>query len=97
MVVNLVQTPSDVEPRGDFHDGVLISVSDDNFVMQCPIGNRYSYRVAHDAYVCRDGTICQIGELQVGSKIRVSPKSDDKTVVTKLEALVNQVDFADVH
>ena len=56
----------------------------------------YSFQVATDAYVCCDGVICSAEELKIGSKIRVTTKADDVNVATKIESLVNEVDFADL-
>ena len=84
------------ETFGDFHDGTVVRVSGDRLVMASPEGKEYSFRVATDAFVCCDGTICPADDLKVGSKIRVTPKADDINVATKIESLVNEVDFADL-
>ena len=84
------------ETFGDFHDGTVVSVSGNRLVMASPESKEYSFRVATDAYVCCDGVICPAEELKVGSKIRVTTKADDINVATKIESLVNQVDFADL-
>jgi hypothetical protein len=84
------------ETFGDFHDGTVVSISGDRLVMASPESKEYSFRVATDAYVCCDGTICPAEDLKVGSRIRVTTKADDINVATKIESLVNQVDFADL-
>ncbi len=84
------------ETFGDFHDGMVVSVTGDRLVMATPESKEYSFRVATDAFVCCDGVICSAEELKVGSRIRVTTKADDVNVATKLESLVNQVDFADL-
>ena len=84
------------ETIGDFHDGTVVSIAGDRLVMACNEGKEYSFRVATDAYVCCDGVTCQSELLKVGSKIRITTKADDINVATKIESLINQVDFADL-
>ena len=84
------------ETFGDFHDGNVVSFSDGRLVMATLEGREYSFSVATDAYVCRDGVICLVEELALGSKIRLITKADNINVATKIEALDQQVDFADL-
>ena len=84
------------ETFGDFHDGTVVSVSGDRLVMASNEGREYSFRVAKDAFVCCDGVTCLAEDLKVGSKIRIFSKADDKNLATKIESLINQVDFADI-
>ena len=84
------------ETFGDFHDGTVVSIVGDRLVMASPESKEYSFRVAPDAYMCCDGVICPAEELAIGSKIRVTTKADDINVATKIESLVNHVDFADL-
>ena len=95
-----IVTPFGAAPKketfGDFHDGTVVSVSGDRLVMASPESKEYSFRVATDAYVCRDGITCPAEELTIGSKVRITTKADDINVATKIESLVHQVDFADL-
>ena len=84
------------ETFGDFHDGTVVSISGDRLVMACNEGKEYSFRVATDAYVSCDSVTCLAEELTVGSKVRLITKADDINVATKIESLINQVDFADL-
>ena len=95
-----IVTPFGAAPKsekfGDFHDGTVVSFSGDRLVMATRESNEYSFRVAADAFVCCDGITCQVEDLKVGSKIRLTTKADDINVATKIEALDTQVDFADL-
>ena len=84
------------ETFGDFHDGTVVSFSGDRLVMACNEGKEYSFRVATDAFVCCDGITCGAEDHKVGSKIRITTKADDINVATKIESLINEVDFADL-
>ena len=84
------------ETFGDFHDGTVVSFFGDRLVMASNESKEYSFRVASDAYVCCDGVTCPAEELAVGSRIRITTKADDINVATKIESLINQVDFADL-
>ena len=84
------------ETFGDFHDGTVVSFSGDRLVMAIPESKEYSFRVATDAFVCCDGITCGAEDLKVGSKIRITTKADDINVATKIESLINEVDFADL-
>ena len=95
-----IVTPFGAAPKsetfGDFHDGTVVSIVGDRLVMASPESKEYSFSVATDAYVCCDGVICPAEDLKVGSKIRVTTKADDINVATKIESIINEVDFADL-
>ena len=84
------------ETFGDFHDGTVVSVSGDRLVMASLESKEYSFRVATDAFVCCDGVTCPVEQLPIGSRVRITTKADDINVATKIESLVNEVDFADL-
>ena len=95
-----IVTPFGAAPKsetfGDFHDGTVVSVSGDRLVMASLEGKEYSFRVATDAFVCCDGVTCPAEQLPNGSRVRITTKADDINVATKIESLVNEVDFADL-
>ncbi len=84
------------ETFGNFHDGTVVGISGDRLVMASIEGREYSFRVATDAFICCDGVTCLAEDLKVGSKIRITTKADDVNVATKIESLINHVDFADI-
>jgi hypothetical protein len=90
--------PFGVAPKsasfGDIHDGNMVSLTDDRLVLATVEGHLYSFRVSPDAAVCCDGTECASGDLKIGSKIRLTTKSDDKNIVTRIESLNEQAEFA---
>lgn len=76
------------------HDGKLVSMTGNKMVMSSHEGKDHTHTVAVDAKVCCDGTACKPEDLKVGSKIRVTTKTDDKHVATKIEALSKHAEFA---
>ena len=82
------------ESFGDFHDGNVVSISGDRLVMSKLAGNEYSFRVAPDASVCCDRVSCRTEDIKVGSKVRLTTKVDDKNIVTRIESLNEQTEFA---
>lgn len=82
------------ESFGDSHDGNMISIAGDRLVMSILEGNKYSFRVDAGAIVSCDGTRCLAENLKVGSKIRLTTKTDNKNVVTRIESLDKLSDFA---
>lgn len=83
------------ETFGDVHDGNIVSVADDRLVMSSLGGKEYSFRVAPDAVVGCDGLACKAEELKVGSKIRLTTKTENKNVVIEIESLNVQTEFAE--
>lgn len=82
------------ESCGHTHDGKVVSISGNTLVMSGSDGKEHSHTVAADAKVCCDGTACKAQDLKVGSQIRVTTKTDDKQVATKIESLDKQTKFA---
>lgn len=76
------------------HDGRLVSITGDKLVMSDSKGKDYSHTVASDAKVCCDGVACKPENLKVGSKIRLTTKSDDKLIAVKIESLDKRAEYA---
>ena len=87
-------TSAKTEACGNTHDGKVVSISGNKLVMSGHDGKEHSHTVAADAKVCCDGTACKAQDLKVGSQIRVTTKTDDKHVATKIESLDKQTKFA---
>ena len=82
------------EACGNTHDGQVVSTSGNELVMTGCDGKEHSHTVAADAKVTCDGTACRTEDLKAGAKIRVTTKTDDKNVATKIESLDKQAKFA---
>ena len=83
--------------RENTHDGKFVSVTGNQLVMTTRNGKEHSHTLAADAKVTCDGTACKATDLKAGTKIRVTTKADDKNVATHVEAIDNDVNFANTH
>jgi hypothetical protein len=80
--------------RGTSHDGKVVSVTGTKLVMSDLDGkNEHTMTVATDAKITCDAKECKLTDLKAGFKIRVFTKPDDKTMVTRVEALDKNKDF----
>ncbi len=68
------------------HEGKVVSVTGDKLTTTCSKGNEHCHTVAKDAKVTCDGKDSKTTDLKVGSCVRVTQKSDDKTVATAVES-----------
>ena len=76
------------------HDGKLVSMTKDEFVMSNADGKEHQHTVTEQAKVTCDGKACKLSDLKAGMKIRVTTKASDLKAATKIEALDKNVDFA---
>ncbi len=74
-------------------EGKVVSLSGGKLVMKNKEGKEYSHTLAKDAKVTCDGTDCEPEALQVGNKIRVTTRPDDRKVATCIEALDENTEF----
>jgi hypothetical protein len=65
-------------------------------MMQDQEGRNYSHTLAKNVKVTCDGTACEPDQIKVGSTIRVTTKQhdDDEALVTSVESLDEERDFA---
>ena len=77
-------------------DGKTVSINGDELVMQDQEGRNYSHTLAKNVKVTCDGTACEPDQIKVGSTIRVTTKQhdDDEALVTSVESLDEERDFA---
>jgi hypothetical protein len=80
--------------KTDTHDGKVVSVADSKLVMTGKDGKEHSHSVAADAKVTCDGTACKLLDLKAGLRIRVTTKTGDRDMVTRIEALNKNEQFA---
>jgi hypothetical protein len=79
------------------HEGTVVSVRGSKLVMKSKDGKQHEHTFAADAPVCCDGEACEAAELKPGMKIRVTTKTGDREIATRIEALDKQKAFADIH
>ena len=75
------------EACSNMFEGEIVSVTGNNLVTKCSKGNEHSYQLEPDAELNCDGTDCQVEDLKIGSKVRVTTKQDDQKVATCVECL----------
>ena len=76
------------------HEGTVVSFIGNNLVTTCSEGKEHSHTVAADANVTCDGTVCRTQDLKPGAKLRLTTKSDDIHMATRIESLHKHVNFA---
>ena len=82
------------EPSSKTFEGRIVSMTGDKLVMSSKEGTEYSHTLAADAKLTCDGTVCQAEALKPGHKIRVTTQKDNRNVLTSIESLNKNADFA---
>jgi hypothetical protein len=93
----MVETPAGTVPpetNTRTYDGTIVSLSGTELVMSGHDNKEHSHTVALDAMVTCDGTVCRTEDLKTGAKIRLTIKTDEKHMATKIESLDKQPAFA---
>ena len=90
----MADAPLKAKNCANTHDGQLVSIKGNKLVMSNNESKEYTHTVATDAKVCCDGAACKADDLKVGSKIRLTTKTDDKHVAIKIESLNKKTEFA---
>jgi hypothetical protein len=80
-------------PSANSFEGNVISVTGVTLVTTSMQGKEYSHTLAKDARLTCDGTDCNVEDLKVGSKIRVTTSKDDQNVATGVESLDKNSEF----
>ena len=75
-------------------EGKIVSMTGDKLVMISQAGTNYSHTLAKDSTLTCDGRVCQAADLKAGRKIRVTTKQDDRNMVTGIESLNKNSEFA---
>ncbi len=76
-------------------EGRIVSMTGDKLVMSSKEGTEYTHTLAKDAKLTCDGTVCNAETLKPGHKIRVTTQKDDRHVVSGIESLNKNADFAE--
>lgn len=83
------------------HDGKLVSMTKNEFVMSVKKGKQEAKEMTHtlapDAKVMLDGKPSKLANLKAGMKIRVSNHADDAKTATMVEAIDKNKLFANTH
>ena len=74
------------ETCGKTHDGKVVSVVGDKLTTTCSEGHQHCHTLAKDAKVTCDGHAGKAADLKAGTCVRVTEKTDDKTVATGVES-----------
>lgn len=75
------------------HDGKVVSIDGDKLMMSDKDGKEHSHQIAANATITCDGKDCKMGNLKAGMKIRVTTRTNDKNVLTVIEALDKDAEF----
>lgn len=75
-------------------EGTFVSVAGSKLVMTNKEGQKLEYMLTNDARFSCDGTVCQVGDLQAGRRIRVTTAPNDRSLATGIESLADQAAIA---
>jgi hypothetical protein len=78
------------------HEGKLVSITDDALVMTNKEGREHSHNFMSDVKLSLDGKPCKISDLKAGFRIRVTTEGASKILVTRIEAIDKNPDFANL-
>ena len=76
------------------HDGNVVTLFADKLVMSSIGGQEHTHAVAADAKLTLDGEPCMAADLKAGIRIRVTTQGAENAVVTRIEGLDKNPDFA---
>jgi hypothetical protein len=84
----------DVAFVSNSHDGKVVSITGDKFVMTNMEGKEeHTHTLTADSKVTCDGKACKAADLKPGMRIRVTTEKAEPHAVTHIEALDNNQDF----
>ncbi|TXT22130.1 MAG: hypothetical protein FD138_3707 [Planctomycetota bacterium] len=76
-------------------EGRIVSMTGDKLVMSSKEGTEYTHSLAKDAKLTCDGTVCTAETLKPGHKIRITTIKDERRVVSEIESLNKNANFAE--
>ena len=95
VVIQIEALDKNADFASTVHDGKVVSITGDNLVMTDMLGKgEHSMTLTATTKVTCDGKACKATDLQPGMRIRVSLDSKLPKVVTSIEALDKNADFA---
>ncbi len=78
----------------NMREGQVVSMTGDKLVMTNKEGKQFTRTVAKDATVTCDGHACKSENIKAGHKVRFTTHADDRNIVTCVEYLDKQAEFA---
>jgi hypothetical protein len=79
------------------HDGTVVTISSTELVMKSKDEKEHTHTLAKDATMTLDGKDCKAAELKTGMKVRVTTAANDTKVVSHIEAISKNANFAHTH
>lgn len=76
-------------------EGHIVSLTGDKLVMSSKEGTEYTHTLAKDAKLTCDGAVCTAETLKPGHKIRITTIQDERRVVSGIESLNKNANFAE--
>ena len=76
------------------HDGKVVSITGEKLVMTGKDGKEHSHALTAEAKLTLDGKACLAADLKAGTRIRVTTQGADNSVVSRIEGLDKNPDFA---
>jgi hypothetical protein len=75
-------------------EGKVVSMTGNKLLMTNQSGKEHTHTFAPRAKFTRDGMACAAEDIVVGTKIRVTTKTDDRSVAICVDALEKETKFA---
>lgn len=92
-VASIIEAIKSNSTFANTHDGKLVSISGNTFVMTDENGKKHSHTIMTNAKVTCDGKSCNMEDLKAGMKIRVSTRKSNQNTAIKIEALDQNAEF----
>ncbi len=81
------------EPSMQTVEGVIASLAGTKMSMKNREENLVSFTLAEDATFTCDGEVCQVSDLAIGNRIRVTVAKGDRTIAVGIESLKQHKHF----
>jgi len=92
-IVSIIEAIKSNATFANTHDGKLVSMTGNTFVMTDENGKKHSHTLMTNAKVTCDGKPCKMGTLKAGMKIRVTTRKNHQDTVIQIEALDQNTEF----
>jgi len=76
------------------HDGKVVSITGEKLVMTGKDGKEHSHALTKEAKLTLDGKACLAADLKAGTRIRVTTQGEGNSVVSRIDGLDKNADFA---
>ncbi len=88
------------EAKISTHDGSVVSITSKQLVMTNKVNKErkeHSHMLTPDTKLTLDGKACKAEDIKAGTKIRVTTKKGESTLVSQIEAIDKNEKFANTH